>query len=144
MSRNRSVVACAMLATLLALQSGASAPERFEGSWSLSVVATSGFPWWHEIKYPVRLEIFEGRLRFWDQSGCECVVERPLYDEELGALIVPHCSETKSSNAFRPFYKFSLRKATLFGEVWTYKRLFSIRGTRDAAEATQPDTEGHD
>ncbi|NJN05955.1 MAG: hypothetical protein HC814_05685 [Rhodobacteraceae bacterium] len=102
----------------------------------MTVVSTGGFPWWREIKYPVKIEISVDRIRYWDQSGSECTVDRPFLDEELGALIVPSCGETKSSVAIRPFLRLSICQGELYGQVWTYKQLFDVRGTNAIAAAT--------
>jgi|SRR5690606_28652697 hypothetical protein len=103
-------------------------PERFIGTWIMEVDTSPGFPWWDQIKHPVRLSITKDAINFDDQAGCSCTPKAFFYDDELDALVFKHCLPTKSDLAFTPFYRMKSKDRKLVGEVWTYKLLFKLYG----------------
>lgn len=107
-------------------------PDEFVGEWSTKVEKGSGFPWWQQIKYPVKLSITKSGVTFEDQMGFKCTLDTFFYDDELEALIFKHCLPTKSEQAFSPFYRVKLNDGHLAGETWTYKLLFMWKGETEA------------
>ena len=105
-------------------------PNKYHGDWLFSVQRTSVFPWWDQIKYPVRLSIDKNNVVFEDQEGQKCRPKIFFYDEEVDAIYFKHCQPVKSELAFPPFYKIELHGNKLEGEVWTYKLLFKINGNK--------------
>ena len=103
-------------------------PEKYWGAWEFQVDTSPAFPWWNQIKYPVKLIVTKNAVKFEDQAGFNCEPKAFFYDDELDALIFKHCLPTKSELAFSPFYRVMLDDQKLNGEVWTYKLLFNLRG----------------
>jgi hypothetical protein len=110
--------------------SAAELPAKFVGKWSVELVAQPGFPWWHQIKYPVEIVIENDSGYFVDQAGNRCEVENYFYDEEEDVIVLMHCAETKSSNVVPPFYMISAKDGKLIGKVQSYKPLFQWLGSK--------------
>ena len=103
-------------------------PEKFVGEWSIAVEKQSGFPWWEQIKYPVKLSVTKIGITFEDQMGFKCTPNKFFYDDELDALIFKNCLPAKSELAFSPFYRVKFDRGRLTGETWTYKLLYLWKG----------------
>jgi hypothetical protein len=108
----------------------AEVPSKFVGRWNSRVEEGPGFPWWQQMRYPVRLSVGAAKLTFVDQMGTECEPKTFFYDEELDALIFTHCLSSKSSLTIPPFYRMRIIGDRVDGEVWTYKLLFRWAGER--------------
>lgn len=105
-------------------------PEKYIGKWSFQVKTKPGFPWWQQIKYPVKLTIMKNGVLFEDQMGFKCSPKTFLYDDELDNIVFKNCLPSKSALSFSPFYKMMIVDDKLVGEVWTYKLLFKLDGNR--------------
>lgn len=109
-------------------QISAKIPERFFGSWVITVEEKAGFPWWQQVKYPVSLSVSKSGLKFTDQSGFECVPEIQFYDDEIDMLVFKHCLQKKSQAVYEVFYRAKYQDGFIAGETWTYKLLFKWVG----------------
>lgn len=105
-------------------------PEKFLGDWIITVEEKAGFPWWHQIKYPVNLSVSESGLRFTDQGGFECIPETQFYDDEIDMLVFKHCLPNKSQRVYDVFYRAKHKDGFIVGELWTYKLLFKWVGNQ--------------
>jgi len=47
-------------------------PDGFYGEWTTRVVKENGFPWWSEVKYPVRLIVSDNGVVLEDQTSTSC------------------------------------------------------------------------
>jgi len=113
-------------------------PESFVGQWTLSRVEQEGFPWWQQVKYPVKLNLHEKGGWLEDQVGYRCELRSFMYDQDIDSLIFEHCGEgVKSSNLPYKIYQIvKIKNDRLEGEVRSYKLLFKWGGGRvvDVAE----------
>ena len=120
------VLLLAQTITLGVVHGATPIPAGFHGEWVANVVTDEGFPWWTQVKYPVRLTISEEGVSFEAQRGGACKPTVAFYDSEIEALVIRPCGETKSPNAFPPYYKVRLNEERLCGEVWTHRKIFSF------------------
>ena len=108
-------------------------PDKFMGNWSITLVPQSGFPWWREVKYPVKLILTPDGGNMVDQYGFKCSLSKIFYDNELDIIIFKHCGMgEKSDLAFQVLQLAHIDdKGQLHGEVKTYKKLFGWIGVKD-------------
>ncbi len=105
-------------------------PDRFHGRWAVEIKTDDWNPWWADYKYPVVLEISDQKREFTDQAGNQCAPKMIFYDEAIDELVFIHCLPTKHEISFRPFYRFKEIDGRLIGNVWTYRALFGLMGTK--------------
>ena len=105
-------------------------PAKFIGKWSTEVIDQPGFPWWHQIKYPVEIVIENDSGYFIDQVGNCCDVENYFYDDEKDIIVLMHCFLSRSPNTVPSFFIISVEDEIMTGKVQSYQPLFQWRGTR--------------
>ncbi len=108
-------------------------PEKFIGEWVIKIrTQTKKFPWWHQIKYPVKLEIRSKTSgKFTDQMGGQCNINVFYYDSELDKIVLKYCGgATKAAAAIDPMHLISVKNNKIYGEVRTYKHLFNWEGEK--------------
>ena len=107
-------------------------PKKYVGVWNISHIAQPGFPWWSQIKYPVKLSISLDGARLTDQFEHECSLEKFKYDSELDVFVFSHCGiGEKSKKAFEIMHVVSVdSQGELQGDVRSYKTIFKWRGIR--------------
>jgi hypothetical protein len=111
---------------------GAGIPEKYYGVWDISHVEQQGFPWWTQIKYPVKLSISSDGARMVDQFEYQCSISKFRYDSELDVFVFVHCGVgQKSEKAFEVMHVVSFdSEGNLQGSVRNYKDIFKWRGVR--------------
>ena len=111
---------------------GAGVPEKYHGVWDISYVEQQGFPWWTQIKYPVKLSISSDGARMVDQFEYSCSLSKFSYDSELDVFVFAHCGAgQKSKKAFEVMHVVSVdSEGNLQGSVRNYKDIFKLRGVR--------------
>ncbi|MFA0813041.1 hypothetical protein [Microbulbifer epialgicus] len=110
----------------------ASMPQKYIGTWKVTLKDQSGFPWWNQIKYPVKISISYDQAKMIDQFGYECSITKSLYDSELDVFVFSHCGiGRKSDRAFEVFQMATVdSEGRLQGEVRSYKTIFKWVGVR--------------
>jgi len=111
-------------------------PNIFIGNWNIKVVPQSGYPWWRDIKHPVKLSISRHGILLTDQNDYKCDVSKFAYDPEISKLIFSHCGiGNKSENSFEIIQVVGVDESgKMLGEVKNYKTLFHWRGTRQETD----------
>jgi len=112
-------------------------PQKFVGNWVIKVLPQSKkeitFPHWDYTKYPVKLKITDKNLGiFTDKWGSQCILEYVYYDPDLDIIPIAYCSGlgTKVKHAVSPMHLISEKDGKIYGEVRTYKHIFSWIGER--------------
>lgn len=120
--------------------------DDFTGRWEITQILNErhGFPWSAEIKYPkhMTLEMRAGQLvgRYTDQHDFSCAFEVLQVLNQGRDLLLGHCGETKSAEAYAPIHHAKLRDGKLHGVVTTDEKLFewiAVRRTWGAGGAAQ-------
>ncbi|PLY07946.1 MAG: hypothetical protein C0625_03065 [Arcobacter sp.] len=107
-------------------------PKKYIGDWNISYIEQQGFPWWSQIKYPVKLFITPEEIRIIDQYGYKCSVSKYRYDEEIDVLVFSHCGiGQKSKNSFEIMQVMTVDlEGKLQGRVKSYKTFFQWCGEK--------------
>lgn len=109
----------------------------FVGSWKIEPISKSSgeFPWWHEIKYPIKLDIVEENgtleLVFEDQFNFVCRAT-PLMTNRESELVFDWCGSggTKNPASWAPIHHAKIVNGKLIGVVSTDRILFKWKGQR--------------
>jgi len=112
-------------------------PERFIGDWVVKVppqfMKEVTFPWQDYIKYPVKLRITDKKTGiFIDQTGEKCILEYIYYNSDFDFIPFKDCNNlvTEIRGVVSPMHLVSEKDGKIYGEVRTYKYLFTWVGER--------------
>lgn len=107
-------------------------PQKFVGDWDIKVISQEGFPWWHQVKHPVKLSITNDEIYLVDQFDYKCRLHKYIYDSELDSFIFSHCGVgNKSDKAFEIIHVLTISDDGLLkGTVRNYKVLFKWEGVK--------------
>jgi hypothetical protein len=124
------------VAGLVLLAAARALADDFTGQWEVTQVLNEreGFPWSREIKYPKQmlLQVQAGQLvgSYTDQQDFSCTFPVVLVLNHGRDLVLAHCGETKSPDAYAPIHHVKLLNGKLHGVVTTNEKLFEWVATR--------------